>query len=107
MIALVKERGLIPFMDSACQDYASGNLEEDARAMRHFDLQEFEIFFLTSSSPRTWVSMASASTTPEAKAVLSQLKMVIRLMPPPSDSRSHLVMKVLGDEARLRRGKWS
>ena len=42
--SLVKERGLIPLMDSACQDYSSGNLEEDARAMRYFELQEFEMF---------------------------------------------------------------
>ena len=31
--SLVEETGLIPLMDSAGQDYVSGNLEEDALAM--------------------------------------------------------------------------
>ena len=54
------------------------------------------------------VGEGSASTIPEAKAVLSQLMMVIRLMYSAFLIHgAHLVMKVLGDEARLRGGKWS
>jgi len=111
--SLVKERGLIPLMDSAYQGYASGNLEEDAWAMRYFESQGFEMFLCQSFAKnlglygeRIGMLHAIASSAPEAKAVLSQLKMVIRPMySSPPIHGAHLVMKVLGDEARLQRWK--
>merc|ERR1712012_1020205 len=72
--SLVKERGLIPLMDSAYQGYASGNLEEDAWAMRYFESQGFEMFLCQSFAKnlglygeRIGMLHAIASSAPEAK----------------------------------------
>mmetsp|Transcript_1720 Transcript_1720/g.5150 ORF Transcript_1720/g.5150 Transcript_1720/m.5150 type:complete len:409 (-) Transcript_1720:99-1325(-) len=106
---LMKDRELTPLMDSAYQGYASGSLEKDAMAIRLFLSMGFEMFMCQSFAKnlglygeRIGMLHVVCNTPDEAKAVLSQLKLVIRPMySSPPKHGAELVMKVLGSEARF------
>lgn len=112
LAALMKERSLIPLMDSAYQGYASGDLDKDAFAVRLFESMGFEMFMCQSFAKnlglygeRIGMLHVICATVEHQKAVLSQLKMVVRPMySSPPKHGAHLVMKVLGDAARF--GRW-
>jgi aspartate aminotransferase len=110
--ALMKERRLIPLMDSAYQGYASGSLDTDAYAVRLFLSKGFEFFMCQSFAKNLGLygerigMLHVICKTPEvAKVVLSQVKLVIRPMySSPPKHGGELVMYILGDEARF--AKW-
>jgi len=109
---IMKERHLTPLMDSAYQGYASGSLDKDAFAIRLFLSEGFEMFMCQSFAKnlglygeRIGMLHVVCSTSQQAKAVLSQLKLVIRPMySSPPKHGAELVMKILGNEARF--AKW-
>jgi len=111
--SLMKERKLVPLMDSAYQGYASGDLDKDAFAVRLFESMGFEMFLCQSFAKnlglygeRIGMLHVTASSKDHAKAVLSQLKLVVRPMySNPPKHGCYLVTKVLGDEARFARWK--
>ena len=47
---IIRERKLFPFFDSAYQGFASGDLEKDARTVRYFAKEGFELFCAQSFS---------------------------------------------------------
>jgi len=107
--AVMKERRLIPLIDSAYQGYASGSLERDAYAVRLFVKMGFEFYMCQSFAKnlglygeRIGMLHVVCNTSNEAAAVLSQLKMVVRPMySSPPIHGAHLVKKILGNEARF------
>lgn len=109
--ALMKERQLIPLMDSAYQGYASGDLDKDAWAVRLFVSMGFEMFMCQSFAKnlglygeRIGMLHVICADASSANAVLSQVKLVIRPMySSPPKHGAHLVMKILGDESRFKR----
>jgi len=111
LAALMKERRLIPLMDSAYQGYASGDLDKDAFAVRLFESLGFEMFLCQSFAKnlglygeRIGMLHVICATKEHSEAVLSQLKLVIRPMySSPPKHGCYLVIKVLGDEARYAR----
>lgn len=111
--AMMKERKLIPVMDSAYQGYASGDLDKDAFAVRLFESMGFEMFMCQSFAKnlglygeRIGMLHAICATADNAKSVLSQMKLVVRPMySNPPKHGCYLVIKVLGDEARFNRWK--
>jgi len=110
---IVRERKLVPLMDSAYQGYASGDLDYDAWAMRFFVEQGFQMFLCQSFAKnlglygeRIGCLHAICGSPAEAKVVASQLKMVIRPMySNPPKHGALLVEKVLGDAARFAQWK--
>mmetsp|Transcript_1719 Transcript_1719/g.5144 ORF Transcript_1719/g.5144 Transcript_1719/m.5144 type:complete len:409 (-) Transcript_1719:99-1325(-) len=106
---LMKDRELTPLMDSAYQGYASGSLDKDAVAIRLFLSMGFEMFMCQSFAKnlglygeRIGMLHVVCHTPDQAKAVLSQLKLVIRPMySSPPKHGAELVMKILGSEARF------
>jgi len=108
--AVMKERQLLPLMDSAYQGYASGCLDKDAFAIRLFTEELGMHLFVCQSfaknlglyGERIGMLHVVCGSPQEAKAVLSQLKMVIRPMySSPPIHGAHLVEKILGDPARF------
>jgi len=103
----MKERQLVPLMDSAYQGYASGSLDKDAFAVRLFVDMGFEMYMCQSFAKnlglygeRMGMLHVVCSKADEAKAVLSQLKMVIRPMySSPPIHGALLVDRILGDSA--------
>lgn len=82
---VMKEKKLFPFFDSAYQGFASGDLINDAFAVRHFVDQGFELVLSQSYAKNMGLYGerigAFHVVTPDketASRVLSQLKMVIR-----------------------------
>jgi len=112
LAALMKERNLIPLMDSAYQGYASGDLDKDAFAVRLFESMGFEMFLCQSFAKnlglygeRIGMLHVICANKDHAKAVLSQVKTVVRPMySNPPKHGCYLVIKVLGDTARF--GRW-
>lgn len=110
---VVRERKLVPLMDSAYQGYASGDLDYDAWAMRYFVEQGFQMFLCQSFAKnlglygeRIGCLHAICGSAAEAKVVASQLKMVIRPMySNPPKHGALLVEKVLGEPARFAQWK--
>jgi len=110
---LMKERKLVPLMDSAYQGYASGDLDKDAFAIRLFLSMGFEMFMCQSFAKnlglygeRIGMLHVVCGTADAAKAVLSQLKLVIRPMySSPPKHGAELVMKILGSEANFQAWK--
>merc|ERR1711972_492762 len=102
---VMKEKRLVPLMDSAYQGYASGSLDKDAFAVRLFVSMGFEMFMCQSFAKnlglygeRIGMLHAVCNTKEQAAAVLSQLKMVVRPMySSPPIHGCLLVKKVLGD----------
>jgi len=108
---VVKEKRLIPLMDSAYQGYASGDLEYDAWATRFFEQQGFEFFMCQSFAKnlglygeRIGCVHIVCNSAEEAKIVTSQMNLVIRPMySSPPKHGALLVGKVLGNPERFAR----
>uniref|UniRef100_A0A7S3TRA8 Aspartate aminotransferase n=1 Tax=Strombidinopsis acuminata TaxID=141414 RepID=A0A7S3TRA8_9SPIT len=106
---VMKEKKLIPLMDSAYQGYASGSLDKDAFAVRLFMSMGLEFFMCQSFAKnlglygeRIGMLHVICTTADQAKRVLSQLKLVIRPMySSPPRHGAELVIKVLGDQKRF------
>jgi len=106
---LMKEKKLTPLMDSAYQGYASGSLDKDAFAVRLFLSMGFEMFMCQSFAKnlglygeRIGMLHVICGSADQAKAVLSQLKLVIRPMySSPPKHGAELVMKILATDARF------
>eukprot|EP00445_Apocalathium_hangoei_P041144 CAMPEP_0203970234 /NCGR_PEP_ID=MMETSP0359-20131031/97862_1 /ASSEMBLY_ACC=CAM_ASM_000338 /TAXON_ID=268821 /ORGANISM="Scrippsiella Hangoei, Strain SHTV-5" /LENGTH=415 /DNA_ID=CAMNT_0050908185 /DNA_START=74 /DNA_END=1321 /DNA_ORIENTATION=- len=106
---VMKQRSLIPVLDSAYQGYASGSLDKDAFTIRLFVSMGFEFYMCQSFAKnlglygeRIGMLHVVCNSAPQADAVLSQLKLVIRPMySSPPIHGAQLVMKILGNEARL------
>merc|ERR1711972_857137 len=104
----MKERDLIPVIDSAYQGYASGSLEKDAFAIRMFESMGFELFLCQSFAKnlglygeRIGMLHIVCGTAPQAKAVLSQLKVVVRPMySSPPRHGAELVIRILNNPQR-------
>jgi len=109
IVKVFEEKKLIPLMDSAYQGYASGSLDKDAFAIRLFVNRGIELFMCQSFAKNLGlygerIGMLHVVTAADdrAKAVLSQLKMVIRPMySSPPKHGAEIVMKILGSPARL------
>mmetsp|Transcript_66807 Transcript_66807/g.159876 ORF Transcript_66807/g.159876 Transcript_66807/m.159876 type:complete len:409 (-) Transcript_66807:71-1297(-) len=104
---VMKEKKLIPLMDSAYQGYASGDLDRDAWAIRYFLSEGFEMFMCQSFAKnlglygeRIGMLHVVCNTAEQSKCVLSQLKLVIRPMySSPPKHGAELVIKILGTPA--------
>jgi aspartate aminotransferase len=100
---VMQERCLIPLIDSAYQGYASGDLAKDAFSVRLFVQRGFEFFVCQSFAKnlglygeRIGMLHVVCNTAPQAKAVLSQLKLVIRPMySSPPRHGAELVTRIL------------
>lgn len=84
VIAMVKQRGLIPFLDIAYQGFADG-IDQDAYAVRAFAAAGVPMFISNSFSKsfslygeRVGALTVIASSAEEAARVLSQLKRIVR-----------------------------
>jgi len=107
---VMQARKLFPLMDSAYQGYASGSLDKDAFAIRLFLSMGFEMCMCQSFAKnlglygeRIGMLHVVCGSPTAAKAVLSQLKLVIRPMySSPPKHGAELVMKILGSEARFK-----
>ncbi|KAJ8003211.1 hypothetical protein DPEC_G00167050 [Dallia pectoralis] len=82
---LVKKRNLLPFFDMAYQGFASGDIDRDAWAVRHFIEQGHNILLSQSFAKnmglygeRVGGFTVVCKDTEEAKRVESQLKILIR-----------------------------
>lgn len=78
---VMKKRNLIPFFDSAYQGFATGDLEEDAWAVRHFLDEGFQMFVAQSFAKNMGLygervgALHVVSTDKEAAdRILSQIK---------------------------------
>jgi len=104
---VMMEKKLVPLMDSAYQGYASGSLDKDAFATRLFASMGFDMYLCQSFAKnlglygeRIGMLHIVCSSADAAKAVLSQLKMVIRPMySSPPIHGALLVERILGDPA--------
>ncbi|GAB0095815.1 Aspartate aminotransferase [Sergentomyia squamirostris] len=103
---LIKKRNLFPFFDMAYQGFASGDIDKDAFAVRHF-LADGHTIILTQSfaknmglyGERAGAVTVVGSDKEEAERVLSQVKILIRPMysnPPIHGAR--LVTEILRDK---------
>jgi len=107
---VMKERKLVPMLDSAYQGYASGSLEKDAFAVRLFVSMGFEFFMCQSFAKnlglygeRIGMLHVICADAERAKVVLSQLKLVIRPMySSPPKHGAELVTRILGSENRFK-----
>merc|ERR1712014_232120 len=103
---VMKERQLVPLMDSAYQGYASGSLDKDAFAVRLFVDMGFEMYMCQSFAKnlglygeRAGMCHVVCTSKERAECVLSQLKLVIRPMySSPPIHGAQLLVKILGDE---------
>jgi len=103
------EKKLVPLMDCAYQGYASGSLDKDAFAARLFLERGFEMYFCQSFAKnlglygeRAGMLHVVCATPDIAKAVLSQMKLVIRPMySSPPIHGAELVKNILGNPQRL------
>lgn len=106
---LMQQKKLVPLMDSAYQGYASGDLEKDAFAVRLFVERDFEMYLCQSFAKnlglygeRIGMLHVVCKSADVAKAVLSQMKLVIRPMySSPPIHGAELVKKILGNPERL------
>ena len=111
VVGIVRERGLVPFIDFAYQGFAEG-IHEDAASVRLF--AESGLAFVVASSfsksfslyrERVGAVCFVASSADEAKRVTSQIKRTIRTnYSNPSSHGGQIVAMVLGN-AELRK-KW-
>ena len=84
---VVKQRQLFPFFDMAYQGFASGDIDRDAASMRYFVDQGLSLFVTQSFAKnmglygeRVGALNVLCKSVEEAKAVESQLKILIRPM---------------------------
>lgn len=106
---VMKEKGLVPFFDSAYQGFASGDLAKDAFAVRFFEQRGFDFFIAQSYSKnlglyceRAGCASIVTSSAEQAKACQTQLAAIIRPMysnPPAHGAR--IVKQVLGGDGGL------
>ncbi|KAL0580397.1 aspartate transaminase aat1 [Marasmius crinis-equi] len=104
---IVKERKLFPFFDMAYQGFATGNIANDAFAVRHFVSQGHQVALAQSFAKNMGLygervgAFSITAKDPEEKARLdSQLKIIIRPMysnPPVHGAR--IAAAILGDSA--------
>lgn len=104
---VVKEQGLLPFFDMAYQGFASGNVDDDAFALRHFINEGHDVLLAQSFAKNfgLYGERAGAFTVitkdaEEASRVESQIKILIRPMysnPPFGGAR--LVHEILNDKS--------
>jgi aspartate aminotransferase len=107
---LMKERRLIPWLDSAYQGFASGSLERDAFSMRLFMSMGFEFFLCQSFSKnmgmygqRVGMAHVVCSSSEVTKAVLSEVKMIIRPMySNPPKHGAHVAANILEDSKKFK-----
>jgi len=110
---IMKERKLVPLMDSAYQGYASGSLDKDAFAVRLFLSMGFEMYMCQSFAKnlglygeRIGMLHVVCSSADAAKNVLSQLKMVIRPMySSPPIHGALLIERILGEPSAFQAWK--
>ncbi|CAG0881087.1 unnamed protein product [Cyprideis torosa] len=104
--ALIKKKQLYPFFDMAYQGFASGDINRDAFALRHF-IQEGHTLCLAQSfaknmglyGERVGAYSIVCSDKDEAARVMSQVKILVRPMysnPPVHGAR--IAATILGDE---------
>lgn len=111
--SLMQDRNLIPLIDLAYQGYASGCLDKDAFSVRLFVSMGFEVFLSQSFAKnlgmygeRIGMLHVVCVNSAQAKAVLSQLKMVIRPMySSPPIHGAHIVNTILSDPVKLEQWK--
>lgn len=84
---IMKKRKLFPFFDMAYQGFASGDIDRDASAVRHFLQDGHEIALAQSFAKnmglygeRAGAFSIIAGSSDEAQKVLSQIKIIIRPM---------------------------
>lgn len=103
VVAVVRERGLVPFLDMAYQGFGHG-IAEDGAAVRKFVEAGVDVFVATSFSKsfslygeRVGALSVVCADKDEAERVLSQLKIVVRTnySNPPTHGAA-VVAKVLG-----------
>jgi aspartate aminotransferase len=110
---VMQKRQLVPFLDCAYQGYASGSLEKDAEVIKLFEARGFEMFVAQSFAKnlglygeRIGMLHVVCKDQKDAKAVLSQMKLVVRPMySSPPIHGAQLVMKVLGNPGRFNQWK--
>ncbi|CAG0892485.1 unnamed protein product [Cyprideis torosa] len=103
--AVMKEKKLFPFFDSAYQGFASGDLDQDAQAVRFFVEQGFEVFCAQSFAKnfglyneRIGNLAIVMSDSSLAAAVKSQITLIVRGMySNPPNHGARIVAKVLND----------
>ncbi|KAG2196897.1 hypothetical protein INT47_005121 [Mucor saturninus] len=104
---LMREKNLFPFFDCAYQGFASGDLDNDAWAVRYFVEQGFELFVCQSFAKnfglygeRAGNLTIVAKTSEDAKRVFSQFEKLQRseISNPPAFG-ARIVDIVLNDEA--------
>lgn len=104
---VMREKNLFPFFDCAYQGFASGDLDNDAWAVRYFVDQGFELFVCQSFAKnfglygeRAGNLTVVAKNTEESKRVLSQFEKLQRseISNPPAFG-SRIVNIVLNDKA--------
>jgi len=103
---LVQEKQLHPFFDSAYQGFASGDAEKDAFALRHFVSKGLKVILAQSFAKNFGLYGERCGTLSfvcdnddQKKAVMSQLKLIIRPMySSPPIHGSGIVKTVLSDE---------
>lgn len=85
IVALCKERKLVPLLDNAYQGYASGSLEKDGLSQRLFTESGLEFFIAQSFAKnfglygeRIGYIHVKCDSKDAADAVLSQLKIIVR-----------------------------
>lgn len=107
IMAVFKEKGHVPVIDSAYQGYASGSLEKDREVVEMFFKAGMEMFLCQSFAKnlglygeRMGCFHVVCDSVDDAKRVLSQVKMVIRPMySSPPIHGGLLTKKILGDPA--------
>jgi aspartate aminotransferase len=113
IIAVIKARKLYPIVDNAYQGYASGDLDADNLATQLLEAAGLEFFVCQSFAKnfglygeRIGMVHAMCNSAERAKAVLSQIKMIIRPMySSPPRHGAEVVLTVLGDPGLCRMWK--
>jgi aspartate aminotransferase len=105
MCAAIKQRNVFPFFDMAYQGFASGNVDNDAFAVRHFVSEGLNVALAQSFAKnmglygeRAGAFTITCKATEEAERLMSQVKILIRPMysnPPVHGAR--IVQTILGN----------
>lgn len=104
---VMKTKQHIAFFDSAYQGYATGDLENDAYAVRYFEQQGME-FFITQSFSKNLglygerIGCVSVVSNSNRKAIDTQLRSIIRPMySNPPKHGCYIVKHILGNESNF------
>lgn len=110
---VMKQRKLVPYFDSAYQGFASGDLIQDAKPIRYFAENNFDMLVSQSFAKnmglygeRVGALHVVAANKETATKVLSQLKQVIRanISSPPLHG-ARIAQRVLSDAQNLQQWK--